>query len=406
MIKETEKLSIEELYKLIDEIKKDEEEYKKIVQSRKEFREFDTTLHLPRIMAYLVIFAIAANTVKEKLFSFNPFHNNKLIMSEKDKKEIISELEEKLDIAINKADEDDYILLNAVFNNSNLTQDQKKEMFDLLPLIRDNDYIDKETFYDTLGNLKINYVERPDIFDEAVIGNYFFLTNSISIYLDRENDYNDEVLKHEKIHSLFTSDVSFITKCHFLTEGMTELLMNEYFGLTPFCEYENYVYEIALVKLLCELVGEDKVLEAYTKGSMTKIYNTLDSIYGNKGDSKELLTSLDEILDNYYNADYSFSKEELKMLIKKLENYFVDKKEELLGLNEELPIEYDKRVKENAFYYYENLLLTATSNNHFADYSAFLRDVGILQKAYFSKELKEIVEKDNYEKVYSKKIKQ
>ena len=401
---EKEELSIEELYQLIEQIKKDEEEYKKIVQGRKEFRNFDTTLHLPRIILFLLTFGIVVNYAKEKIIINNPFNNTKLTISDEKKDKILEEIEEKLNIKIPSEDIDNYILLSAVFDNQNLSLEQKYDMFDLLPILRDNELINKEIFFNTLKTLKINYTERPEFYDESTIGNYFFLTNSISIYIEKEQDKNDEVLKHEKIHSLFVRNNLLDDTLHFLTEGMTELLMNEYYGTHPFVEYENYIYEISLVKMLCEMTGEDKVLEAFTTGKTSIIYNSLDSIYGNKGDSKELLKKLDEIFDNYYEFDYKVSYEKLEKLIKQLENYYVaEEKEELKGLTECGYLMYDKRIINHAFYYYENLLLTSACNNHYKEYSKYLFAVGILQKAYFSSQLKEKITREDSKKVYYKK---
>ena len=58
-----EKLSIDELYQLIDEIKKDEEEYVKIVQERKEKRikqnEQRNLILLQRLPYYLTFLAVS-----------------------------------------------------------------------------------------------------------------------------------------------------------------------------------------------------------------------------------------------------------------------------------------------------------------------------------------------------------
>lgn len=399
-----EKLSIDELYQLIDEIKKDEEEYAKIVQERKEKRikqnEQRNLILLQRLPYYLTFLAVATfliNITSKK----NPFKNSELIMSKAEQDKIIDELEKKLNIHISAEDSENYILLNSIFNNKNLTEQQKLETFNLLPLLADNDYINKESFYNTLQNLEIEYIERPDFLKDTVTGTYFFPLHNISIYVAEEDDENDEILNHEKIHSLYTNIKNF-TMPHFLCEGMTELLKNEYFSDHPFTELRSYLYETTLVKLICELVGSDTVLESYTTGNVNIIYDKLDSIYGSPGDSEAIISKIDEILDKYYDFDYSFSKEELKSLIIKLERYFIkDKTEKLDGLTPYGYLLYDNRIINNAFYYYENLLLTSTCDNRFTEYTNYLDDVGILKKAYFSEELKKsLLEND---KVFVKK---
>ena len=291
----------------------------------------------------------------------------------------------------------------SIFNNKNLTEEQQLEIFNLLPLLSDNENINKESFYNTLENLKIKYINRPDYMEDTITGTYFFPLHNISIYVSEEDDKNDEILNHEKIHSLYTNIKNF-TIPHFLCEGMTELLKNEYFSNHPFSELYSYIYETTFVKLICELVGSDIVLEAYTTGNTNLIYDKLDSIYGSPGDSESIISKIDEILDKYYDFDYSFSKEELKNLIIDLEKYFIDTESEKLdGLTSYGYLLYDDRIIDHAFYYYENILLTSTYGDRYSKYTKFLDDVGILKKAYFSEDLKKSLIED--EKKLSKELK-
>ena len=382
-----ENLSIEELNELIEEIKKDEEEYAKVVAERKLRRNNSIESFPLRKLIYFLSFYITVRAISSAFGVTNPFRNNKLILAEAKKKEIISELEDKFDTEIPLENEDNYILLSTVFSNDNLTDKEKNNMFGLIPLLADNSNINKEEFYKTLKNLDIEYTDRPDFMSDTVVGVYFFPLHSINIYVDEKNSNSGEILNHEIIHSMYTN-ISNFAMPHFLCEGMTELLENEYFSETPFLEVNNYIYEVNFVKLLCELVGEDSVLEAYTTGNMEKIYNYLDNIYGTKGDAKSIILRIDEIFNKYFDSDFSFAKEELKELIKKLENYFIKTDEEkLIGISDGYS-NYDERIGKNAFYYYENILLTATYENRYFVYRDFLDNVGILQKAYFSKELK------------------
>lgn len=398
-----EKLSLEELYQLMDEIKKDEEEYTKIVQARKDRRsklnENKSAVlfqRLPFFITFIAVLAFLANATAKK----NPFRKAKLVMPKSEQEKIINDLEEKLGITIPEEEAENYILLNSIFNNNNLTEEQQLETFNLIPLLSENDYINKEAFYNTLENLEIDYKDRPDFIEDSIIGTYFFPLRNISIYVAEEDDENDEILNHEKIHSIYTNINNF-TLPRFLCEGMTELLKNEYFSNHPYSELRSYIYETTFVKLICELVGEDKVLEAYSTGNMDLIYDKLDSIYGLPGDSKKIITKIDEIFEKYYDLDYSFSKDDLKNLIVQLENYFVKtESEELEGLTDFGYLIYDSRIINNAFYYYENLLLTSTCDNRYSEYTKFLDDVGILKKAYFSENLKKSLSEK--EKIYLK----
>ncbi len=391
-----EKLSLEELYQLIEEIKKDEEEYQKIVQERKENRlKNNSEIKVGNKFIFLSAILLATHITNSTFLLKNPFRNNKLFMSPQKQKEILAELEEKLDIQIPLEEQENYILLNSVFSNDNLTLEEQKEIFNLLPLLNDNENINKQALYSTLENLKIDYTSRPDIIDNSVVGLYFFPLHSINIYVSKEEDKNKDILNHEKIHSIYTNGLN-IAIPRFLCEGMTELLENEYFSKTPFLELSSYIYEVNFVKLLCELTGEDIILKAYTTGNANYIYDKLDSIYGSKGDAKEIITKIDEIFAHYFDTSYSFSKEELKNLLTSLENYYVEEdKETLKGLNEYGYLKYDKRIKNSAFYYYENLLLSATYEDRYSKYLDYLDTVGTLEKAYFSSELKEKLLKED-----------
>ena len=316
----SEKLSIDELYKLIDEIKKDEEEYKKIVQERKIRRtnhNKKVSIILLRRLLYYITFLVVGTFLVNTTSKKNPFKNTELVMSKEEQSRIINDLEKKLNIHISAEDAENYILLNSIFNNKNLTEEQQLETFDLLPLLSDNENIDKENFYDTLENLEIEYITRPEFLKDTIAGTYFFPLHSISIYVSEKDDKNDEILNHEKIHSLYTNIKNFAIP-HFLCEGMTEILKNEYFSNHPFSELRCYIYETTLVKLICEILDPDTVLEAYTTGDMNLIYDKMDSIYGSPGDSKKIISKIDEILEKYYDPNYSFSKKELKDLIIKL----------------------------------------------------------------------------------------
>ena len=186
----------------------------------------------------------------------NIYNSKSLKVSEAEKDELFRLLEEEsgLDNLNNERD----LILTAAANNPNLAKKEKQIIYSLVDIIEDNPHINKKTAYANLKDLNIIYTTRDEEVSESTNGIYLPVDNKITIFTD---DKDNTILKHELIHCIFTNTNSYSLP-RYLSEGVTELLVDEYFTETPFVEEDCYPYEIAIVKVLCEMVGSDNVLEA------------------------------------------------------------------------------------------------------------------------------------------------
>ena len=195
-----------------------------------------------------------------------------------------SVMEELLELGYAVDEENmNYLLLNAIHCNDNLTDEEKEFCCGFIDMFNDNSYLDKERVYHSLLNLDISYKNRPYIYEDSVEGVYIDKYKSIGVFV---NDPDKAVLGHEIIHCICANDGSLPT---FFVEGMTELLANEYLSDSPFIEFKHYPFEIYAVKMLCDTAGSDVVLKAYTTGNMDLIYEALASYSGTVDDAKKAI---------------------------------------------------------------------------------------------------------------------
>ena len=189
--------------------------------------------------------------------------------------EQIDQMKNELSLEFDKELTDDdlnYLLLYSVFLNNNLNEIDKKKAYNLITLIEDNNYIDKDKAYRDLSLLKIEYKDRGNDVDKYITGRYIFPNNIIEIYDDTKDN---SILYHELIHCVFNNENTSDLPSFFI-EGTTELLNNEYFSEKPYLEVNSYVYEVTLIKLLCELTNYDRVLLTYSTGDINYITSELE----------------------------------------------------------------------------------------------------------------------------------
>ncbi|MDD4036358.1 MAG: hypothetical protein PHS45_03445 [Bacilli bacterium] len=160
-----------------------------------------------------------------------------------------------------------------------------------------------------LYNLKIkNKVNTNPQF--PIEGSYSNLYDCITIYCDENLKDNRSTLSHEFLHLLpsyydkknkvFYSGFSMISKYFSigsgLNEGMTEFL-NEtllgYYGNDIFAY--SYPTERACVKMLCEIIGTDKMVESYFNSDLEILVNELIKIDGTREDALKLITTIDSL---------------------------------------------------------------------------------------------------------------
>ena len=304
----------------------------------------------------------------------NMFLGSDVCVSDARVKSVMKELCE-LGYAV-EYDNMNYLLLNAIHCNDNLTDDEKEFCCGFIGMFNDNPYLDKERVYHSLLNLDISYKNRPYIYDDSVEGVYIDKFKSIGIFVD---DPDKAVLGHEVIHCICANDGCLPT---FFVEGMTELLANEYFSDSPFIEFKNYPFEIYAVKMLCDTAGSDVVLKAYTTGDMNLIYEALASYSGTLDDAKKAIGIFEKLflfLDGK-SENLNFNNDEMTNDL-------------FFYLNNVANAKYGDNTEEFNFdrssYYYNQILFLNIFDSKSKDaISADLEELGVFCKPYFSSKLK------------------
>ena len=304
----------------------------------------------------------------------NMFLGSDVCVSDARVKSVMKELCE-LGYAV-EYDNMNYLLLNAIHCNENLTDDEKDFCCGFIDMFNDNPYLDKERVYHSLLNLDISYKNRPYIYDDSVEGVYIDKFKSIGIFVD---DPDKAVLGHEVIHCICANDGCLPT---FFVEGMTELLANEYFSDSPFIEFKNYPFEIYAVKMLCDTAGSDVVLKAYTTGDMNLVYEALASYSGTVDDAKKAIGIFEKLflfLDGK-SENLNFNNDEMTNDL-------------FFYLNNVANAKYGDNTEEFNFdrssYYYNQILFLNIFDSKSKDaISADLEELGVFCKPYFSSKLK------------------
>ena len=115
-----------------------------------------------------------------------------------------------------------------------------------------------------------------------------------------------------------------------LTEGITEIQSAEYMKTYS----NNYIEEQTYARILCELIGPEKVKEAFFNGNLDIITNELTKICGNEETAQKYLIlmndktitndkNLDEQIANYTQYFYE-NKYDTNLENDKLMNMYVD----------------------------------------------------------------------------------
>ena len=301
-------------------------------------------------------------------FSNNIYdHDDNLKISNEEVDEMIDELSVELDKDLTNKDLD-YLLLYSIFSNNNITKIDKNKIYNLIDLIDDNKYIDKDKAYRDLSLLKIEYRNREDNVEEYTSGRYLFPENIIEIY---EDNSNNEVLYHEVIHCIFNNENNTNLPNYFI-EGVTELLTDEYFNEIPYLENDSYIYEVVLTKLLCELTSVDKVMLTYSTGNINYITKELDEY----SDS-----NIEEINDMFLSLDKIFVNDDIDMdlyvkTFKLLDEVYKNKK----GTND-----FDDMNTK----YLLNIFKDISSKNKYMTYLDNLENLGVSTKIYFNNKIKQ-----------------
>lgn len=346
----------------------------------------ETLEELKKIMAKILVAAFlisgSAKFALEKHYVKNIFSDKGLKITEEEANELLQMLEEESG-NYNLDDEKDLVLC-AVLENHNLTDTERKMVFKLVDLIEEMPYINKRMAYANLKKLFIkHHDESEDFYGRAILGQYSYFANRIDLYGKYANN-SEDVLIHELIHSVFNNIDTGRLPMYF-TEGVTELLEEEYFDEEPYWEDFCYPYEVTMIKILCDMVGSDLVLKAYATGDMKIIEDEL-AIYMGKDEAKLYLKNINKMFSQYF-ENGNCSLECMSSFLENTNNYFSEK---YLESNEVF----------DSYRYNRELLIGLKNTDPSCDgYLEYLNENGYYIKPYFSKKLKE-TDKKHYQKLF------
>lgn len=291
---------------------------------------------------------------------------------------------------IETENQNNLVLLHAIINNNKLTEEEKSYFYELVDIIAENPYIDKQKTYESLQDLDIVYMKRPKEYDETVLAIYSETDNTIKVF-EKRNDFNKEIFYHELIHALYTNSKT-IKLPKFIIEGETELLTNEYLSESPFIERTTYPYEVSMIKLLCEMVGEEEVLKAYTTGDLFSLYNKLN-YDANEFKGLKFISNLNSVFEAFQEGK-TIPATEYNEAIMFMDDFFSTK--------------YKNNPQKYEIYnYYKGILYLLNEENPYEKYDNYIEENGIILKAYYSNNLKEkypTMKKAYIEKRYQKSL--
>ncbi len=199
------------------------------------------------------------------------------------------------------------LIYRGVKENSNLTEEQRVFFERYSTYLEENPYLSKDDSYYNLKNLHIHEVSSSN---KHIIASYDPQLDCIIMNNSAERDGlgDESALEHEGIH-LFSSngrdsgfnkfDVLQLQISVFgnsLTEGMTQILSEEYFEKRGSGITRTYSEETLLVKFIAELIGADVLLYGYSTHDIDIVIQKLGALDGDLSKARRLITVMDEIL--------------------------------------------------------------------------------------------------------------
>ena len=371
----------------INMVNKENLEYKKLRKKRtrkniKKQNKFGKVIKYRILPAFLVIstYNITNKIINKDVYfklmnNSNIYNNRNLLLSKEEEEQIENDINKINNIDTNEYNKKSLYLLKAIVDNKKLTDEEKDEVYKIIEIVDDNKYTNLELSYKRLRNLDIEYKQtRPFYVKEETLGSYYSLINQINIYEDNEK-FN--VKTHELIHSIYYKNNETIPT--YFKEGMTELLNNEYYSENPFYEDAIYIYEICYVKILCNLLGSDTILETYTKADINILIDELEKITKDKFIASKIA----------YLDDKQFEKEKVnetdKINIKDTLNIIKELMNKKIKDTEEIDEDLIKSYE--SLYYNIGLYETCLENDYYKHYINYIEKNGLDEKAYFNKEL-------------------
>lgn len=304
----------------------------------------------------------------------NIFCGSDLSISSDTLNSIVSSMENELGISIEEDFKDEYALLSAVMENDCLTDSEKDIFYSFIDIIKDNPYIDREETYHSLRNVEVSRKCRPYMYDKSIQGVYSHELENIGIF---EEDQDNLILIHEGIHCIFCNEKTKNLPKYF-KEGMTELLVNEYFDEKPFVELQNYPFEVVAVRMLCEITSPDTVLKAYSCGDMGIIAEEMNKVTRNEEHTNTALDAFCRYMMKYEgDLEEDISYQDLANICIPVFRGIISAK-------------YDEKHPNRVSYYYNEILLANIMEEDAYDkYVDDLVEFGTDHKSYFSSKLKQ-----------------
>ncbi len=282
-----------------------------------------------------------------------------------------------------EGDEADYILLNAIYENENLLEVDKKYLMRFYQMLVDNPYLDREYVYSMLSKLKIEYMNRPADVWEKVTGRFFKEKATAEIY-----DSLESTKAHEVTHAIYSKNYEKLPQ--FFNEAVTTLQASEYdYGTSDFWDY-SYTFGAPFVKVLCEMVGADTVLKTYTLGDMDILYQEMANLYGSPMEAAQFLDFFERIYTTYIDTQDAVSMEAEK---KDMENLYANyakavlKRDEIKNTCNAVFMDYNWNLFHFIFKDVESD--SCYEPTPVEKYIKYIHEYGIARKAYFSSALKE-----------------
>lgn len=211
--------------------------------------------------------------------------------------------------AIEEVDKED--VYNQLYEAAGDNQEFIETMYD--PINDFSEYLQVDDLLNTIETLEI-VQEEDSVFDnENIVGYYDRYENKIVISPEVSEGYEkDSVLFHEGWHYLSQGGFSIYSDVfdgyigNGIDEGMTQMLTNEYW-----MSDNSYAINICYVQALAELVGSDKMKEAYV--SDDGLYMLIDEMsnYMSEDDAYSMIKNVDIAVSNHQSYAKTSNEEDL-----------------------------------------------------------------------------------------------
>ena len=196
-------------------------------------------------------------------------------------------------------DERDHkIIMSYIDKNTRLSNEDKEFILSM------NHFFEENEKYFNMSEIKKNLINLRIIYDKdnqenhkmsnRVKGYYTKVFDKITIFYSDKMD-NDMITKkvvfHEVMHAI--SNKGYVSKGNLglaLTEGVNELMAVEYLNTYSDTYNKGQTY----ARIMCELIGPEKVKESFFGNDIDMVLEELSSICGTKKDAQKFISLLDD----------------------------------------------------------------------------------------------------------------